>query len=154
MSEPQLNDLAGKTLTAGNRRFRASLSRSYLVVPITVTTVSSTDISGSTVFQAPRNVIVEKMTAWCSDASGLAAFRLGWFNEAGKQLDFYATENATEPVYPIGSTFLTDAGIYRIDNLNLIFLRDGKRTFKAINNVGTAPYTVELTLHLRELDDA
>lgn len=153
MSEPQLNDLAGKTITAGGRRYRVGLSRVYLVVPITVITNSSTDVSGSTVFQAPKNLIIENITAVCTDSNGLEAFRLGWFTEAGKQLDFYATEGAAEPVYPIASTFLTDAQIWRLDRTNLVFMKDGKRTFKAINAVGTAPYRVELTLLMRELED-
>lgn len=148
----QGQSLAGQVINAGGARFRVGLSRFYMVVPISVTAGSS-ETAGTKIFNAPRDLLVEHITAYCSDSRGLDAFRLGWYIDNGLNTDFFApTSDDALPTYPLASTFLTDAGIWRMDRPNLVFVKDSKRTFKAIDATGTAPYTVELTLHIRLLE--
>lgn len=110
-------------------------------------------VDGSAYFEAQEDLVVEQITAWCEDAGGLAAVRIGWVTDSGKNTDFYGADKQTDAIYPVASTLFTDAGTPRNAQTlwNLIFKAGKTRRFLASDVAGTAPYNVELTLTLRRV---
>lgn len=140
----------GQVIEAGGRFWRVLPSRRFIVVDIEVASLAT---SGETLFKSVKDLLIEHVTAHCTESRGLDACRIGWKDDGGVASDFLGIRATTPGAFPVASTVLSAASVVRLDKWNLMFPKNRDRIFIAetIGPPASAAYTLSLTLHCREL---
>jgi hypothetical protein len=139
-----------RIISVGGKRYEVLPAKRIAVVRISLDATSG---EGSTSFESADDLLLQHVTAWSEDVTGLGGVRIGWTNDAGQNEDFYAAKKDDDVIYPVASTLFTDANTSKLalEPWDLVFRKGVARKFTAQNVSGTPAYDVELTLQLRKL---